>query len=62
MRLRNSPDRDDHSRDQGTAFDVPEPMQTKDPMSELVAELRKAVIAAELHRGREIPKPRRKRR
>lgn len=37
-------------------------MQKKDPLSELVAELRKAVIATELHRGRETPKTRRKRR
>lgn len=37
-------------------------MNTKDPLAELVAELRKAVIAAELHRGRESRKPRRSKR
>lgn len=62
MRGCNSRGPDAVSRDHRPAFGVSGAMQTKDPISELVAELRKAVIGAELHRGREAPKTRRKRR
>jgi hypothetical protein len=58
MQGRNTPGPDRLSRDRQTSFGVSDAMQGNDTISELVAELRKAVIEAERDRPqREIDPP-----